>query len=139
MDFANFDTLRITAAMLYDARRNARLTPAQAADLCGIHRTTYERQENGKSRVNVTVYRLILTRAGWLPAPLEGWSIGQNKLWTPEGVALDPGEIKALPYYYAMIAELKRRLARYEETPEPTRTTGDIGGNVVPFRLDSVK
>lgn len=125
--------------MLYDARRNARLTKLQAADLCGIHRTSYERQEKGDSRVNVTVYRLILSRAGWLPAPFEGWSIGQGKLWTPEGVALDPGEIKALPYYYAMIAELKRRLAQLEGTPEPKRTTGDIGGNVVPFRLDSVK
>ena len=132
MKYGDLTTIKPGPGDLYDARRNARInTTQEAADVCGIHRTSYERQEKGQSRVNVTVFRLLLMRAGWLPDPFEGWSIGQGSLWTPEDVRIDPGEIRALPYLYAMIADLRRRLG---ERPAPV--PAELA-NVLPFRVDS--
>ena len=136
MYYADFESTKIDKQMLYSARRNARLTIQEAADLCGIHRTTFERQENGSSKVNTTVFRLLLMRGGWLPDEFEGWKIGQGMLWSPEDVSFSPGEIRSLPYLYALIAELKRELKKANgdntKLPEP-----EIGPNVVPFRKRS--
>lgn len=127
MLFADFDTRKPTKEMLIDARRNAKLTPDTAADICGCHRTTYSRMESGSSKVNVSCFRLIMMVAGWLPAPFEGWSIGQGKLWTPEDVSFEPGEIRAIPYLYAIIADYERELGIPNRQPA-------VAANVVPFK-----
>lgn len=127
MQFVNFDTRTPDKDMLKTARRNARLTPEQAADLCGIHRTTYARMENGSSRVNVACFRLILMHAGWLPGEFEGWSISRGQLWSPEDVSYSPGEIRAIPYLYAIIADYERELGIPNREPP-------VAPNVVPFK-----
>lgn len=107
----DFEATRINHHDLYNARRQARLTRDQAADLAGIHRTTYTRQETGDSRPSLAVYRLLLSRAGWLPDPAWfGWRFAQGQLWTPENVGYDPGEIQAIPYQHALVADLRRQL-----------------------------
>jgi hypothetical protein len=103
------------------------LTTQQAADLCGIHRTTYERQEAGKSRVSIAAYRLLLMHGGWLPGEFEGWGIRDNKLWSTEDVGFSPGEIRAIPILYALIAE-------YEQQLNIPRRQSTEYKNVVPFR-----
>ncbi|MEW8131490.1 MAG: helix-turn-helix domain-containing protein [Candidatus Thiodiazotropha endolucinida] len=127
MLFADFTTRKPTKEMLIDARENARLTLETAAELCGCHRTTYTRMESGSSKVNVACFRLLMMAAGWLPAPFEGWSIGQGKLWSPEDVSFEPGEIKAIPYLYAIIADYERELGIPNRAPA-------VAANVVPLR-----
>ncbi|MEW8027429.1 MAG: helix-turn-helix domain-containing protein [Candidatus Thiodiazotropha sp.] len=127
MLFADFMTRKPSKEMLIDARRNARLSSEAAADLCGCHRTTYARMESGSSRVNVACFRLIMTAAGWLPEPFRGWSIGQGKLWTPEDISFEPGEIRSIPYLYAIIADYERELGIPNREPP-------IAPNVIPFR-----
>ena len=106
-------TRKPTAADLAEARWLARLTVPEAADLAGLHRTTYARQENGASRVSLAVYRLFSCRAGDLPDPaFAGWSMGQGQLWTPESWSLSPGEIRAIPYLWALLAEYRRLLSQ---------------------------
>ncbi|MEW8071929.1 MAG: helix-turn-helix domain-containing protein [Candidatus Thiodiazotropha sp.] len=127
MLFADFTTRMPTKEMLVDARKNARLSKETAADLCGCNRSTYTRMESGSSRVNVACFRLIMMMAGWLPTPFEGWSIGQGKLWSPEDVSFEPGEIKAIPYLYAIIADYERELGIPNRQPA-------VAANVVPLR-----
>ena len=81
---------------LYDARRDARLTLEDASRHSGKSIQTLRRQESGISRVDLTLYRLYLQRAGWLIDPAWAhWSFAQGKLWTPEDVAYDePGKIR---------------------------------------------
>lgn len=136
MFYPDYETTRPDPGMLKDARMNARLSKEEAAQLCGLHRTTYCRQESGDSRVSVTAYRLLLARGGWLPPPFEGWKITQNMLWTPENVGYEPGEIQALPYMHAVIAELSSRLRQYEEQPAPAPEPSRV---VVPLSLHSGK
>lgn len=131
MDYADFETKHPGPEDLKNARRSARLTQDEAAKLCGLHRTSYQRQERGESRVNVAAFRLLLMRAGWLPDPFDGWSIGQGALWSPEDVRYEPGEIRALPYLHALIAELKRKLREYE--PERANEKSHHPANVIPF------
>jgi transcriptional regulator with XRE-family HTH domain len=129
--FADFETRKPTKEMLIDARRNARLSPEQAAEMCGVHRTTYKRMESGSSRVNVTAFRLLLLLSGWLPGEFEGWSIGQGKLWSPEDVSFTPGEIRSIPYLYSIIADYERQLKIGIHAPNKKP---HIAENVVPFR-----
>lgn len=97
------------------ARTRAKLNRNEAAQACGLHRTNYTRQEKGQSRVNLACYRLLLIMGGRLPAPFNGWSINHSALWSPEGVSYSPGEIRALPYLHALIAE------QYSELEYPRR------------------
>lgn len=127
MLFGDFDTRKPTKEMLKDARKNARLSPEQAAEMCGVHRTTYTRMESGSSRVNIACFRLLLVLAGWLPGDFEGWSIGQDKLWSPEDVSFTPGEIRSIPYLYSIIADYERELGIPNMKPL-------VSPNVVPFR-----
>lgn len=126
----DFETRTINPGDLYNARRQARLSRDQAADLAGIHRTTYHRQESGASRPSLAVYRLILTRAGFLPdAEWYGWRLFNGNLYTPEGVSYSPGEIQAFPYQMAIQAELRRQLRTYQ--PERQR---ELIPNIYPLK-----
>ena len=122
----------ITPDDLKRARQRARLTVNQAADLAGVSRRTYQRQENGKSRIHPAIYRLFMSRCGWLPDPaFEGWFIGHGAIWTPDNWKIEPGELMSLPYLYALIAEQKkerRETPGLLETPELA--------NVIPFPVN---
>lgn len=130
MQFADFDTRKPTPEMLYDARRDARMSIDQAAQFCGLHRTSYARQESGQSRVSAACYRLLAMMGGWLPGTaFEGWHIDRDfdKLWSPEDVYFTPGEIRSIPYLYATIRDYEIEL-RGRHSPVL------IGPNVIPFR-----
>lgn len=72
---------------------------------------------------------LLAGHLGIIHKDWEGWKIDrQGMLWTTEGWSLGHGEIRALPYRYALIAELKRQL---REEPKNVDFS-----NVVPIRLD---
>ncbi|MCU7841815.1 MAG: hypothetical protein KZQ94_20875 [Candidatus Thiodiazotropha sp. (ex Troendleina suluensis)] len=130
MQFADYMTRKPDNKMLQDARHHARLTQSQASDLCGLHRTSYTRQESGQSKVNCACYRLIAMVGGWLIGKdFEGWHIDRqgDKLWSPEDVSFTPGEIRAIPYLYAIIADYERQLdIQRNNTMSPP--------NVIPFR-----
>ncbi len=108
----DFWATTITAADLKAARHKARLYDLnEAAELAGIHKRTYQRQERGEVRPSLSIYRLFLSRAGFLPdRAFEGWRITKGQIWTPENVGATAGEIAALPYTYALIDELRRQL-----------------------------
>ncbi|MBV2122904.1 MAG: hypothetical protein KUF74_15790 [Candidatus Thiodiazotropha sp. (ex Ctena orbiculata)] len=115
--------------MLIDARITAHLNPQEAADLCGLHRTAYRRQETGSSRVNLSCFRLLLMQAGFLPPPWEGWRLHDGQIWSPEGEGFAPGEIRAIPLMNATVAAYQAR-QRIEEPPLAIPDTG----NIVQFR-----
>ena len=50
--------------------------------------------------------------------PFEGWAINDGLLWTPENVGFSPGEIRAIQYRHALIAELQRQLRDYWRQPK---------------------
>jgi hypothetical protein len=117
------------AETLRDARIRARLSIPEAAELAAITPRSWRLQELGRRRASICAYRLLLCRAGWLPDPAwHGWSIGQGKLWTPENWSISPGELRALPYLYAQLAESRRLLNH------PIPSTVLVASNVVPFR-----
>lgn len=109
----DYSTTRIDGHDLAHARRAARLTPSEAAALAGIHRTTYARQEAGTARPSLALFRLLLVLAGDLPDPAwSGWCFHRGELFSPEGVAFTPGELRAIPHVYALVAEQARQLGR---------------------------
>ncbi|MCU7843310.1 MAG: phage protein [Candidatus Thiodiazotropha sp. (ex Monitilora ramsayi)] len=55
----------------------------------------------------------LLIRAGFLGAisnDWDGWRLFNGELITPNGYTLKPGEITAIPYQYALVAEYRRIL-----------------------------
>lgn len=124
----------ITPDDLYNARRRARLTIDQAADLAGVTRRTYQRQEHGHSRIHPAIYRLFMARCGFMPDPAwRGWFIGQGKIWTPENWGIEPGELRALPYRYALIAELERQVRDRDKEKALVAMQRPELSNVIPF------
>jgi transcriptional regulator with XRE-family HTH domain len=102
-------------------------TQDQAAQICAVDRSTYRRWERGAARIPAAAFRLLHFHANGFPIgdrAWSGWRFHRGRLYSPENVGFDPGEIRALPYLYALVAELTR------ETP------GDLDGyaNVLPFR-----
>ena len=85
------------------------LSIQQAADLVGVSKRTYRRWELGKAPIRLAAFRLIkLAASGYLPDPAwQDWRFYQGALYSPERVKFMPGEIRALPYLHALIAELR--------------------------------
>ncbi len=110
MSYGLFDINNPTAEDLKNARRFARLSQEDAAIMCGLHRTNYQRQERGISRVNVAAFRLLLMLGGWLPEPFDGWRIFRGALHSPEGYHFEPGELYALPFKMQLLSEFARQL-----------------------------
>lgn len=78
------DTDQPTCHDLKEARQLAGLSLQQAAELSGIHRTTYARQETGKTRVNIATYRLLNILDGVMPwQDWHGWKVNKGKLYAP--------------------------------------------------------
>ena len=131
MLYGDFQTKHISGHDLTEARAEARLSIDQAAELCGVNRTTLQRQENNGSRASLAFYRLLLMHAGWLPPPFEGWKITKTGITSPEHrhIEYEPGEILSLPLLHAQIADMARAMGRdYLGKPE---YVGD--GTVVPI------
>ena len=104
-------------------QQRARLTQAQAAELCGVSPRTYRRwlaDENAPAGA----LRLLAVVAGFLPwSGWEGWEVHQGLLFPP-GYArggIPPGEFFALVFYRQQVtayqdahAKLKARIESLE-------------------------
>jgi len=96
-----FEKKKPTGADLMEARRYARLTPDEAAKACGIHRTTYARQENDTARVSVAAYRLLILLGGHIPGnEWQGWRLSRVALYSPEGTEYTPGDLYAVHWLH---------------------------------------
>jgi len=95
----------------YNARRSARLDLNSAAELAGRSRLTMRRQEAGICPVDLAIYRLFLSVAGWAIDPSwNGWSFGQGKLWSPEGDGYQQGEIRQLIFLYQLLSAREKTI-----------------------------
>lgn len=91
------------------------MTPNDARALCGVSRRTWGRWMRGLARVPRSALLLLrICAQGELPAAgpeWDGWRFYRGALLTPEGVEVKPGEIRAMPYLWALVAELQREKA----------------------------
>jgi len=95
------------------ARLEARLSPADAAALCGIHRTTYLRQERGQTRVSLAVYRLLLVMGGLMPWPdWAGWQCVEGRIYPPwdERRGYAPADVLRLEWVYQQLSAERARV-----------------------------
>ena len=89
-----------------------RFSLEDAARFCGVSPHTYRRWRSDR-RPPLCAVRLLAIRAGYLPWPdWHGWEMSGGLLFPPGmtrgGIA--PGEVLALPYLHALIAEQRREL-----------------------------
>jgi len=106
-----FEKKKPTGADLMEARRYARLTPDEAAKACGIHRTTYARQENDTARVSVAAYRLLILLGGHIPGnEWQGWRLSRGALHSPEGNEYTPGDLYAVHWLHQSVRFLRAEL-----------------------------
>jgi len=114
-----FDKSKPTGADLKEARRFARLTADEAANQCGIHRTTYVRQENDTARVSLAAYKLLILLGGYIPGKeWQGWRIIGNDIWTPDNVPYSKGDIQAIFWDRQQIRGLKVDLREEKKKAE---------------------
>jgi DNA-binding XRE family transcriptional regulator len=136
--YHDFTSWKPDAYMLKEARLYADLTPQQAADLCGLHRTTYMRQEKGQRRVSVAVFRLIMMHNGYLPPPWQGWRLKAGQLLTPEGQGYSPGDVQSIFWTKQIIEGLKRDLrelqANLDDTEQRLLAYEPPTDNIIPFK-----
>lgn len=89
------------------------LTPATIAELARVSVFTARRWQRG-ARLPPTARALlelaIAGELGGLARPWKGFRVHGDRLWTPHGFAVRPGEISALPYRFAQIRALEREL-----------------------------
>lgn len=102
-----------------------RFSLEDAAEFCGVSVHTFRRWRCDRSPPLAAV-RLLAIRAGFLPWPeWDGWEMHSGLLfppgWARHGFA--PGEILALPYLHALIAEQRRGLQSMlpESIPVPDK------------------
>lgn len=89
-----------------------RFSDLNAARYCGVSPHTYRRWRTDRQPSRAAV-RLLAIRAGYLPWPeWSGWEMSGGLLFPPGmtrgGIA--PGEVLAIPYLHALIAEQRREL-----------------------------
>lgn len=88
----------------YVARHRAGLTMQLAADELGVDERTIRNWERGRSRIPYSAFRLLRLLAGYqlIGKEWNDWSIGQGKLWTPEGRSFAPHELRYVATYISI-------------------------------------
>ncbi len=105
-----FETTPTTSDLIH-ARQIAGFTRAKAADLCGLHRTSYTRQEKGQTRINLAAYRLLLVCGGWMIEPdWHGWRVCNGKIWSPENIGHTPGDFRSIHWLHQSVRFLRAEL-----------------------------
>lgn len=110
---------------------HARLSQADAATVLGVNLKTLKRWEAGTARAPraaVLALHLLGGDLGAIWPEWAGWRLDApgKALVAPNGYRFDHGEMMALPYQYALVAELQRKAGRGASLPVDT-------GNVRPF------
>ena len=105
---------------LYEARLNAGLTVAKAAEFLGVSESTIRRQESGASPVKPALVRLLSIRSGDLGAidsRWYGWKLAQDGvLYNAMGFSrgFTPNEVSALVFNAQMVSALKVKVRKLE-------------------------
>lgn len=75
-----------------------------AANELGVDERTIRNWERGASRIPYSAFRLLRLMAGYklMGKEWEDWSIGQGKLWTPEGRSFAPHELRYVATYISV-------------------------------------
>lgn len=96
-----------------------RFTNHEAAGYCGVSPHTFRRWRSDRMPPFAAV-RLLAVRAGYLPWPdWSGWEM-HNGLLFPPGMTrggIAPGEVLAIPYRHALIADQRRELQGWRKAP----------------------
>ncbi len=98
---------------LPELRLRARLTRAQAADLCGVAPETFRRWCTDRPP-NPAAVRLLAVLAGYVPwAGWEGWEVHSGILYPPGYTrnGIGPGQVLAIPFRDQLVTEYQRQLA----------------------------
>lgn len=110
MDYLNPNPTR---DMLRMARITAGIDYEEAARLCGIEESYYRKMESGSGgvKVKLSVYRLMLCRAGYMIHPgWEGWRIREGLIWSPVGSGHTPGDILSINWLDQSLRSLRAEL-----------------------------
>ncbi len=95
------------------------ISKARAAELCGVDKRTWRRWESGETYMPRAVWAWFraATGGGFAAAGPEwdGWVFYRGELCAPEGTGFSVGEVRALPYTYALRHELSRNIQNLEE------------------------
>ncbi len=99
--------------------------------MVGVSRRTWARWRRGQARIPHAVLALIrILVHGELPQGgknWEGWRFYKGNLISPEGHGYAPGNIRALPYLHALIAELQRCVCQCSTEYQKKKS------NIIPF------
>ena len=83
------------------------------ARIAGVHVATARRWKRA-GRVPSRYAKIIALATtgdlGTLATPWTGFRLADNKIWTPEGDHVTPGEIRSIPFRRQQLADLARQL-----------------------------
>lgn len=88
-----------------------------AADMLDVTAKTIRNWEKERSPIPYTAFKVMRHLAGYLLAgeKWEGWTITQNKLFSPEGRSFEPHELRYISHYFTMA----RLFLKQRENPNP--------------------
>lgn len=88
------------------------------ADITGVHLETAKRWKRA-GIVPKHYAPLVALRTegdlGLIADRWDGWRLREHQLWTPEDIAVTPGDIRAIPYQKELVRELTKRLAEPQQ------------------------
>lgn len=88
------------------------LSAATLAALVRVHIDTVRRwKRSGRLPAHVAELVQLKTRGdlGLLDPAWRGWHLLRGALWSPENEPAEPGQVRAIPYRAAQLAELERQ------------------------------
>lgn len=91
------------------------------ADELGVDVRTIRNWERGQTRIPYSAFRLLRLLAGYklVGKDWEGWSFGQNKLWTPEGRSFDHYHLR----YVSIFISIARHFLKTREATAAEHST----------------
>ncbi len=72
----------------------------------------WKRQKRAPTARQRTLAIALEGNLGAIDPAWHGFTIRDGQIWTPEGMAVTPGDIRAIPYRMALQRELERQLSQ---------------------------
>ncbi|HWK75383.1 MAG TPA: hypothetical protein VNQ81_13985 [Povalibacter sp.] len=88
------------------------------ADITGVHIETAKRWKRAgqlPAAHRAIVQLKTVGDLGMLNPHWRGYRLYADRIWTPEGAWVSPGDIRAIPYTRELVKELKRQLAEPQQ------------------------